>query len=488
MFYGQALKKIRKEKKITSLELAKYLNKTRETVSSWERGIYQPCNSDIRVMAQFFNVPVHAISDLLEVKIENNRTEEQDYSDLDIKNLPPDIALKLKTMHNSCLDLRAINTKQSFDLFRYRILIQNLPILIYVKDKNLKYTYANELFLNLIGRNYSTDNLLGTSSYDIFGLKEYSAIMEFEQKVLQTKQRISNQQIYIPGTFKRKIGLLTIIPILSDNKSLERIVCSIEDVTDYHAEEDRRKDLEKVINKIHHMIWIGETVNNNENSFRYTFISDTILEIYGITKHEAFKDNQAWLKIVHNSDIEIVNNWKETKDFPKKIKYKINNPEKGVRWISSEVFKEGENKFYGVVSDITEEIEKEIEKDVILDTLDATTDAINMAKIKDNIKEYIYFNQANKNLYEQPLAKIKKNPEIWKDFIHPGDKNKISISESEKPEGHSCLFYRLLFPDGRIKYIKENTFRENIDGVLYSGTINRDVTEESKINGHNNKH
>ena len=55
MLHYQSLKKIKKEKKVTSTELAKCLDKTRETVSSWERGIHQPCVADIRIMAQILN-------------------------------------------------------------------------------------------------------------------------------------------------------------------------------------------------------------------------------------------------------------------------------------------------------------------------------------------------------------------------------------------------------------------------------------------------
>jgi len=72
-------------------------------------------------------------------------------------------------------------------------------------------------------------------------MKEYSQVLELEQKVLQTKQKISSQQIYIPGTFKKKIGLLTIIPILSNNKEVEELVCSIEDIIDVHEEEKRKR-------------------------------------------------------------------------------------------------------------------------------------------------------------------------------------------------------------------------------------------------------
>ncbi len=81
-----------------------------------------------------------------------------------------------------------------------------------------------------------------------------------------------------------------------------------------------------------------------------------------------------------------------------------------------------------------------------------------------------------------PVSKIKNSPELWKEYVHPDDKEKLTLIDKERQEGHLRLSYKLLLPDGEIKYIEENIFREILDGVLYSGTIKRDVTEGRKIN------
>ena len=247
MFYRQSLRKIRKEKKVTSIDLARCLNKTRETVSAWERGIYQPCVADIRIMAQFLSVPVSDISDLQEIKIKNTNTDQQDIPNLDVNGLEPEAAAKLKSLQETCLDLRVTITRLRANLFKYDALFQSLPFGIYVKDKKLKYTYVNERFHNLVEPGYSRSSISGVSSFDIFGMKEYSQVLELEQKVLRTKQKISNQQICIPGTFKKKIGLLTIIPILNGNKEVEEIVSSIEDITDTYEEGKEREQKREAI-------------------------------------------------------------------------------------------------------------------------------------------------------------------------------------------------------------------------------------------------
>jgi len=148
MLYCKALRKIRRERKITETYLAKCLNKTRETVSAWENGKYHPCDADIRLMAQLLEVPVWDISDLKEIKIKNSGTK--DIIDLDVSGLAPETIVNLKNLQETCLEFMATNTRLRANLFKYDILLESLPFVIYVKDKKLKYTYANEKFLNLI--------------------------------------------------------------------------------------------------------------------------------------------------------------------------------------------------------------------------------------------------------------------------------------------------------------------------------------------------
>lgn len=230
MLYCKALRKIRKEKKITETELAKGLRKTRETISSWESGRYRPCDSDIRLMAQILNVSVSAISDLSEIKIKPEETH--DYSTLDTKDLPSDAAKRLKNMYDSYLDMGAANARLRSNLLKYETFLQSIPLMIYVKDKRLKYTYANDNFLNLIGKAHSGTSISGVSSLDIFEFKEYSQLLDLEQQVLRTKQSIFREQIYVPGTFKNKIGVLTITPVLNNSKEVEELVVSIENIQD----------------------------------------------------------------------------------------------------------------------------------------------------------------------------------------------------------------------------------------------------------------
>ena len=86
MFYREKLKGIRKIKKITQTELGVALGKSQEIVGYWEQGRRKPCDSDIRMMATYLNIPVQEISDLSEFK-KNKHTGDIDLLDLKLTEL-----------------------------------------------------------------------------------------------------------------------------------------------------------------------------------------------------------------------------------------------------------------------------------------------------------------------------------------------------------------------------------------------------------------
>lgn len=65
------LKELRKEKKLTQIELASKLNISQKSYSNWESGKSEPTLDNIIKLAEFLNV---SVDKLLGVKIEDNQT------------------------------------------------------------------------------------------------------------------------------------------------------------------------------------------------------------------------------------------------------------------------------------------------------------------------------------------------------------------------------------------------------------------------------
>lgn len=61
--FGNKLKKIRKEQKITQGEIAKALNTTKATISRWESGKQEPSITLLKMLASFLSVSIDDLTD-----------------------------------------------------------------------------------------------------------------------------------------------------------------------------------------------------------------------------------------------------------------------------------------------------------------------------------------------------------------------------------------------------------------------------------------
>lgn len=101
LMYGQRIRQLRKEHKMTQEALAKRLNKAKSTISQYENEINEPDIDTLSQMAQIFNVSIDFISGKSSNR-SDHETQDYDYTNdptvtgelrelLDILNsLPPD--------------------------------------------------------------------------------------------------------------------------------------------------------------------------------------------------------------------------------------------------------------------------------------------------------------------------------------------------------------------------------------------------------------
>ena len=362
MLYSKNLRKIRKEKKIKIKDIAAFLGKSRFTITSWENGKYHPgSESDIRLMAQLLNVPVGDISDLKELKIQNNNTEKQVIPGFNIEDFSSETVTKLKNLYEASVEQRAANTRLRNETIKYETMLQNLPFIIYVKDKKLKYKYANDKFLDIAGQNYTRNNILGISSFDVFEFKDNVNIQQIkilEERVLLTKEKLSNQQIQIPGTSNQKIGLLTITPILDIKGEVEEIVCSIEDITEEKEAHDKNEIFVLAYEKASEGFWIYD-----EQKKEHIVFNHAETEITGLTKDDYIIDPHSFNRIISEKDKKrVFQKYLTNKELRKKFieVYKIKNfrtkEKKLVRVSTYWTTIKGKNYRFGITNDITESI------------------------------------------------------------------------------------------------------------------------------------
>ncbi len=121
----------------------------------------------------------------------------------------------------------------------------------------------------------------------------------------------------------------------------------------------------------------------------------------------------------------------------------------------------------------TEQALRESEKHLqeILENVDAV-----FYMMSGKTGEIVYINSAYEKIWERPVAEIKKNPETWLDAVHPED---VNSAKKLFEKGSGELHYRILLPDGSIRWIWDRMFPilDEKGEIQYLCGMAADITE-----------
>ncbi len=210
-FYSDKLRAIRKNKKISMEELSILLGINRGTLWTWESGKVSHSEKKIRQLADVLNISTEMISDLSpeKPKFEGELKEIAD----SWLSLADDNQLEIKNQEDYFIN----RIKQQFTRFSQstvviNALIKSLEIIFYVKDNNLQYITANKSFLKNLSLN-NNFKITGLTDNDLFSRNEALKNTEEDLQVIQSDQPIINREDFIPGSRKKKWGLISKTPI-----------------------------------------------------------------------------------------------------------------------------------------------------------------------------------------------------------------------------------------------------------------------------------
>lgn len=91
---------------------------------------------------------------------------------------------------------------------------------------------------------------------------------------------------------------------------------------------------------------------------------------------------------------------------------------------------------------------------------------------------HFYINPARTKIYEMDLKTMMDDPFFWRKNLHPDDYKRIVAESINNKEGKKIQKFRLVFPDGRIKYILETQFIRTIQDVKYSAGFQRVISKK----------
>lgn len=256
LFFGDKAKKIRKSLKLTSEELAKIIGINRTTLSAWENGKWIPSEIKVRSLSRAMRVSADMVSDL---------EPDKPVSSANFAESLASISYLTSSNHDNyqrkiealLTGINHINNVLKNEKIIIDALTTSLSSIFYIKDTNMKYILTNHLFQKNILLNKRV-SVLNKSDYDFFPGTEAKSNDEEDRQVIISGKPVLNKEAYIPGTRKKKWGLISKIPIVDSEGKIEGLIGSIIDITERKAAEEalhkQKVELEKQnqeLNRVH---------------------------------------------------------------------------------------------------------------------------------------------------------------------------------------------------------------------------------------------
>ena len=346
--FGEKLKEVRKKNGISVNYIVKKLNISRKAYWNWENDRAVPTGNIIRELAKTIGIPVSLISDLSDNRhssadqlnhfFEGINNENSEYD-----NMNGAFGIINKTIAN-------LQKQYQQNSAVIKVLLNSVNAMFYVKDLDLKYISANEFFINTVSS--SKLSFSGKTDTDFFTHIEAKENTEEDKQVLLTGIPILNKESYIPGTRKKKWGLISKFPVIDASSKVMGVVGTFIDITQRRKHEEKRKTLEYIINNLDEGIWFRVLDSVGEEKI---YLNPAVENITGIKAVEFYKDPFISKKYYHPDFIKKMDDFEKIEKSPKQIDYKlIRASDKEERWVRKIEYQK-DNLAFGIEYDITDE-------------------------------------------------------------------------------------------------------------------------------------
>ncbi len=499
--HTRKITELRKLNKLTINRVAELLGKARSTVSNWENGKTEPSKTDLIALAQLFDTEISSISEYKNLPINTPISEiEQDLiniesakqkfvNEMSKSDYDPEQAIELvETLIKENKRLSSKNRSLQKSNNRFVSIMNSVQEIIYIKDLKRTFRKVNDKFIEHLKPGYTEEDIIGVTSIDIFGRREFEEIIKLESSVFETGSRIVDIRIKIPQSAGKKIGLISIEPIFDDMDKVSEIAVSIKNITDIVENIDKLEQLNSVSNKLEEQIWIA-----TDNPFKYRFIGgNNFVESYGITKNEFIKDPLYQLKIMHPKDKAKYNiDDKYFSLLPGEYIFRVIHSDGEMRWIECKVFKTTDSNnrtiLYGVNTDITTRKESELKREIMEKAMCKIEDAM---WVYDSNINCILITEAADKLYGVSFKDIDDPIEYWHERILAPECRENYIKkfndfvEQKKDNPYfvpETLIFKALMPDGGYKYIESIFTCMEFYDEIYDIAVDRDITEHYNV-------
>ncbi|MCP3967556.1 MAG: PAS domain-containing protein [Lentisphaerae bacterium] len=475
--FFEKLEFLRKNKKISIQELCSKIGISRGTYWRCKKGVTNLSETNIFQIASELNVEVSEISDLAK---RTSYTGSQISAAAEIWNNLATENIKMYDKHISEIinELKSLNTSLKNKMLFISGLMNTSDIAFYAKDFRQKYVIANLAFLNNLS--LSSDYTIFNKTDDAFFNRTESRYnTEQDRKVINTRQPIISVEQYIPGTKKRKWGMISKIPIIDSDDKVIGLVAIMTDITEKKKVENINEIMAESINSLNASLIIQDFETK-----KILFANDKTIDIFGYEKEKfmSWTNEERIARTVYEKDRSIFlsesyldKNHSEKKNF----EFRVVKPDNQVRWLK--VYYSFFDYFdriwqVSIYRDVTEEKNQKEVNEILKLNIDFFSQGI---AIRDfETFKTLYENDAYEQIFSYKASAIKSQ----NDFVNSGKwkmtddvKTKILQAFNSKKK-QTKLTYKVTTPDGKTKYILDQLYIKKIFGRLCYCLVSTDIT------------
>ncbi|MCP4178519.1 MAG: PAS domain S-box protein [bacterium] len=360
-FYYDRFKDIRKKQKMTMVDFAVKANITRRTLWSWENDRLTPSEKKIRKLANILNVQVSKISDLKDEHPSASGVIPHMIMDSWLSLASYNEKMRQKNFEEFLDRMKSFNIELTQAAVVIKALLNSINIIFYIKDKNQKYIAASKSFLKM----YSLSDdyrILGKEDHNFLNLKDAKKNTFEDEKVLFTGHAVKNKEAVIPGTKRKRYGVISKTPILNSENKIVGLVGTFIDITKRKKEEYKREILELNLNTVPLAVSLVKCSNN-----KYLYLNQAHENIYGYSNDKFYRGgHKFWFSCVHETEREKILRKSEGRYWITAGIYVITKPDKQERIVEvtrSHITYNDEDYWIAITEDITEK--KKNEKEMI---------------------------------------------------------------------------------------------------------------------------
>jgi len=353
VFYAEKFRNLRKSKKVTLNAFAELTGFSRRTLWVWETGQRVPSEKKIRIIAKHLGVPLMEISDL-ENEFPKSETPFPKFEQYWESLVDQDI----KKQDEKFLDLLYSINQFRNDLKQSTVLLQallsSMKVMFYIKNHECKYVLANTSFLQNVSMSHKIV-VLGKSDEFFFPKSEAAFNFEQDEIVIKTGKAITGNERYIPGSRKKKWGLISKLPIFDPKGKISGLIGTFIDITERKTAEDFHKLLKSNMDYISDGVAVFDCYYNECLYMNKSFGNQYDMSLDNFNK-EGF---ERLVSILHPSDLERIKTYITSGDWPEKTEFSVILSDDEVRCFQSlhktSVY-QGKNCISIINKDITREL------------------------------------------------------------------------------------------------------------------------------------